>query len=154
MKKFIAAALTAIALLIPSAVPVSAHMSDGSVVCNLSFAVVLVVFDGKYQTGARDDWCVPSLAGIGSVGDSDFSVNGSEWADDIGDHYLMDGFVSSWSIESNSTHKFALVFYPDPHYGGIPVCKNVGAGVHIHDTFVGLYDNTIDSAAMVIDQQC
>lgn len=141
-------------LLMLLAVPAVAHVNDGSSPCDGNGDMILVVFDGANLTGANDDFCFSNVQINHDSGDPNFSSNEGWLADDVGDRYLMNGFVSSLSLNNTTPWTFRVGLYPDPNYGGIPYCISLSAGEHRHFNVAPIYNNTIDSAYFWSNEWC
>lgn len=143
------AVMAVLAMVLAMAPIVSAHAADadGGGVC---FGTVkIVVFDGQSQTGADDDLCFNPDPRVPWSGDPHFSQNNTGTIyipdDDIGNRYLMAGFVSSISIRNDSSFNLCVRYYADPNYGGWSESTSSDAGTHVHQNFIAWHDNLYDS---------
>lgn len=108
----------------------------------------IIVYEHNDYGGVWDDFCgsvATNPPGQFAV-DPHFSQNNAN--DDIGDAFLMAGFVSSFSVHNLSgTKTYAVCFHPDPNFGGIPL-KNgkILPGDSWHAPSLGVfYNDTLDS---------
>jgi hypothetical protein len=153
------AIMAALAIVLTMAPAVSAHAADtdGGGVCDGD--VKIVVFEHANMQGADDDLCFYSnmFNAVAWVGDPNFSVNNNFTStipqDDIGNRYLMAGFVSSISIRNDSSLYLCVRYYDDSGYGGWSESDGISPFEHFHKDFVLWHNDRYDSIK-IYDYNC